>query len=88
MRNSETLTQESDFTRLIIPFEYSHLNGRTGEYRTPGGVYLQLIKGLPERYGIDPEEAKKIIKTQKRGKEKEKKMVETMGKLSIDGNKA
>ena len=46
------------------------------------------MKGLPGRYGADPTEFRKVIKGQKRDKEKEKKMVDTMAKMGIESNKA
>ena len=46
------------------------------------------MKGLPDRYGVEPTEFKKVIKGQKKDKEKEKKMVDTMAKMAIESNKA
>ena len=46
------------------------------------------MKGLSDRYGVEPTEFKKVIKGQKKDKEKEKKMVDTMAKMAIESNKA
>ncbi len=84
MLNSDVIKNEDDLTKLFTTSSTStSQKGKSGQYRTPGGVYLQLVKGIPTKYGIEPEEAKKLIKSQKRFKEKEKKMTDFMSKLDL-----
>ena len=57
--------------------------GEKGQYRTPGGIFLHLVKSIPQRYGVDPEEVKKVMKDHKKSKESENKLLDKMEQMMV-----